>query len=195
MWEYSEEALKIMVKLFVDKLRERVAAKDYPYGNPERGQSNKIASGQLYNSITGDVEIDEQGNPVAVLEYVDYFKFVNQGRQPYTKRVPLNALLEWIDIRGLKGRNRDRRGRFRSMSNLELAWAIQTNIFKYGIRPTDIYDRGLDDLENMFADFPNNLPSNLRGAAENILEEAARDIAAFIDNQVIIEKITITDEE
>ncbi len=81
--------------------------------------------------------------------------------------------------------------RFRSMTNLELAWAIQTNIFKYGIRPTDIYDRGLDDLENIFADFPNNLPSNLRGAAENILEEAARDIAAFIDNQVIIEKITI----
>jgi hypothetical protein len=196
MWEFTEEALQILVKKFVEKLKAAVAAKRYPYGWPdEKGQSNKIATGNLYNSITGTVEIDEQGNPVAVIEYLDYFKYVNRGRRPNARRVPLNVLLDWISIRGI--RPRDNRGRFveNNLANkTKLAFGIQTNIFKYGIRPTNIYDIGLDDLENMFSDFPNNLPSDLRGPAENILREAVEDINNFIENTIEIETITIRPE-
>lgn len=196
MWEFTEEALQILVNKFVETLKRAIAAKRYPYGWPDqKGESNKIATGSLYDSIKGSVEIDENGNPVAVIEYNDYFKYVNKGRRPNVRRVPLNVLIDWITIKGI--RPRDKKGRFveNNLANkTKLAWGIQTNIFKYGIRPTNIYDIGLDDLENMFSDFPNNLPADLRGEAENILQEAVEDINNFIENTIQIETITIQPE-
>jgi hypothetical protein len=72
----------------------------------------------------------------------------------------------------LKGR--DKKGRF--IPNLSLAFAIQTNIYKYGIRPANIYDRGFDDLEDLFTNFPNNLPLELQAEAEELFEAVADDI-------------------
>ena len=93
------------------------------------------------------------------------------------RRVPLSALLNWIKIRGIKGRNN--KGRF--ITDRSLAFGIQTNIFKYGIRPTNIYDRGLDAIEDYFDDFPNNLPPEMRAVGEQLFEAVAQDINNFID--------------
>lgn len=183
MFEFTEEQLKIMIDLLVERLKKAVEAKIYPYGNPqEKGRGDKIASGQLLDSIHGGVEIDENGNPVAVLYYADYFKYVNRGRPPYVKRVPTDVLVEWIKIKGLKP-GRDKKGRFKS--NLSLAFAIQQNIFRYGIRKTNIYDRGIDDVEDYFKDFPNNLPANVRDAALKVFDAVFEDINDFIDNNLV----------
>jgi hypothetical protein len=169
----SERALQILVDLLVQYLKERLIANDYPYGNPDAyGVGNKVASGSLYNSIRGSVEIGTDGLPYAVIDYNDYLQYVQRGRPAQIKRVPISALLQWISIKGLKGR--DKKGRF--IPNLSLAFAIQTNIYKYGIRPANIYDRGFDDLEDLFTNFPNNLPLELQAEAEELFEAVADDI-------------------
>lgn len=188
MYQLTERALQLLMNLFIEKIKERLLAKDYPYGNPEvKGVGNKYASGQLYNSINGSVEIGPNGEPIAVIEYADYFNNVNFGRRAGVKRVPLSALIEWIKIRGLKGR--DKKGRFMSTTNL--AWAIQTNIFKYGVRPANIYDAGISDLEQYFNDFPNNLPPDLLAEGADIFEAVAEDINVFIEQTLTKEIETI----
>jgi hypothetical protein len=188
MYQLTERALQLLMNLFIAKIRERLLANDYPYGNPDvKGSGDKYASGQLYNSLTGSIEIGPNGEPIALIQYQDYFNNVNFGRKAGVKRVPLSALIQWIRIRGLKGR--DKKGRFMSTTNL--AWAIQTNIFKYGVRPTNIYDAGISDLEQYFDDFPNNLPPDLLAEGADIFEAVAEDINAFIEQTLTKEIETI----
>jgi hypothetical protein len=188
MYQLTERALQLLMNLFIAKIRERLLAKDYPYGNPDvKGSGDKYASGQLYNSLSGSIEIGPNGEPIALIQYQDYFNNVNFGRRAGVKRVPLSALIQWIKIRGLKGR--DKKGRFMSTTNL--AWAIQTNIFKYGVRPTNIYDAGISDLEQYFDDFPNNLPPDLLAEGEDIFEAVAEDINNFIEQTLTKEIETI----
>jgi hypothetical protein len=188
MYQLTERALQLLMNLFIAKIRERLLAKDYPYGNPDvKGSGDKYASGQLYNSLSGSIEIGPNGEPIALIQYADYFNNVNFGRRAGVKRVPLSALMQWIKVRGLKGR--DKKGRFMSTTNL--AWAIQTNIFRYGVRPTNIYDAGISDLEQYFDDFPNNLPPDLLAAGADIFEAVAEDINVFIDQTLTKEIQTI----
>jgi hypothetical protein len=188
MYQLTERALQLLMNLFIAKIRERLLAKDYPYGNPDvKGSGDKYASGQLYNSLSGSIEIGPNGEPIALIQYQDYFNNVNFGRKAGVKRVPLSALMQWIKVRGLKGR--DKKGRFMSTTNL--AWAIQTNIFKYGVRPTNIYDAGISDLEQYFDDFPNNLPPDLLAEGADIFEAVAEDINNFIEQTLTKEIETI----
>lgn len=192
MFELTEEALELLVKKFVEEIKKQIATKQFPYApgydgkGTQRGVGDKIATGQLYDSIQGSVTQTPDG-PVAELEYADYFKYVNEGRRPERKRVPISVLLEWIKIRGVRFRNE--RGRFRRGSNLNMAFAIQKNIYKYGIKPANIYDKGLDGIEDYFNDFPNNLPPELRQAGEQLFEAMANDINVFLD-QTITKEIT-----
>jgi hypothetical protein len=188
MYQLTERALQLLMNLFIAKIRERLLANDYPYGNPDvKGSGDKYASGQLYNSLSGSIEIGPNGEPIALIQYQDYFNNVNFGRRAGVKRVPLSALMQWIKVRGLKGR--DKKGRFMSTTNL--AWAIQTNIFKYGVRPTNIYDAGISDLEQYFDDFPYNLPPDLLAEGEDIFEAVAEDINNFIEQTLTKEIETI----
>lgn len=181
MFELTEQALEFLVNQFVIKLKERIARQAYPYGNPDvKGIGNKIASGSLYESISGSVEIGTDGIPYAVITYNDYLKYVQRGRGINVKRVPLQALLNWINIRGIQVQ--DIRGN--NIPPLSLAFAIQTNIYRYGIRPADIYDRGIDDLEDLFNDFPNNLPPELQLVANELFEEVSNDINIFIEQTI-----------
>jgi hypothetical protein len=190
MFELTEAALKVLIDKFVEEIKKQIAAKQYPYGNPEKGLGDKIATGQLYDSIQGDVEMGPHG-PIAVLSYADYFKNVNLGRRKGVGKVPLSQLLAWIKVRGIKGRNK--KGQF--MKNTSLAFAMQTNIFKYGIRPTNIYDRGLDGIEDMFNNYPHNLPQELREVGEHLFDAMANDINVFIDQSITKELESISTTE
>jgi hypothetical protein len=184
MFELTEEALQKLGTLFVKMMKKKIKEKIYPYGNPQSGVGDKFATGNLYNSLTATV-MPKGDDFELVITYADYFKYVNEGRRPERKKVPLTALLEWIKIRGIKGRNK--KGRF--MKNLSLAFAIQTNIFKYGIRPANIYDKGLDSLEEIFE----NPPPELREAYQNLYAAIENDVVNFVDANIVskeIEKIT-----
>lgn len=177
MFELTEEALQVLINKFVENIKKQIATAQFPYGHPAKGVGDKIATGRLYDSIQGNVEIGADGNPYAVLYYADYFPYVNRGRRKELKRVPLSALLEWIKVKGIKGKNK--KGRF--IKNLNLAFAIQANIYKYGIRPANIYDKGLDGVEDLFDDFPNNLPPEMIAVGEKLFEAVAKDINLFIE--------------
>jgi hypothetical protein len=70
------------------------------------------------------------------------------------------------------------------MSTESFAWAIQTNIYKFGIRPTRIFDKRYDGLEYYFEDFPNNLPPDVVFTAMELYDAITDDINNLIDNTI-----------
>ncbi len=78
------------------------------------------------------------------------------GRKPGARKVPISALIKWIKRYRLKlnVQKRDARGRFRKIDiNINsLAFAIQTSIFKKGIKPKrKLFDDFLDGKEDIIA--------------------------------------------
>lgn len=204
-YKLTEQQLKIMMSLLVEEIKKKIDTQ-YPYGRGNyAGEDTKIASGQLYDSIQYDVEIDTDETPFAILYYADYFKYVNRGRpaglgatgeflgksgQKKTPKlsakagaVPIPALVRWISIKGINVQ--DARGK--DISPLNLAFAMRRNIYKYGIRKTNIYNGALDSIEDIFEDFPNNLPDYLRGEAQEVIADVAKDINIFLEQMIKLE--------
>ena len=176
-YEQTERALKKFGELFTDYIKKGLTQKQFPYGNPnERGLGNKVASGKLMNSIGYEIGVGDNGSPILIISYIDYFENVNLGRRPEKKKVPITALLNWIKVRGLKGRNK--KGQF--IPNLSFAFAIQTNIFKFGIRPANIYDKGLDELFN----FIDNPPAELADEWQDVYDMIAEDVNMFLEKTI-----------
>ena len=181
----TERALNELGKLFVRSLKDQIELKKYPYGFPKRGDGDKVASGKLLESISYNIVVGTDGEPIIQLNYQDYLKYVNRGRKKEAKKVPISPLLEWISIRGI--RPRDRRGRFvenNLQNRTKLAFAIQTNIYKYGIRKTNIFDESYDGLDYYFEDFPNNLPPDVVFTANELYTSIADDINNFLENKI-----------
>jgi len=186
MFELTDAALQRLGTIFINFYKQKLQQKIYPYapgyngGGTTRGMSNKVATGQLLNSLTATVVRTPQGSQL-VITYMDYFEAVNLGRRPEKKKVPITALLDWIKIRGIKGRNK--RGRF--IPNLSLAFAIQTNIYKYGIAPSNIYDKARDSFEDLLE----NPPTEFRDEYESLYEAIGRDVENLMD-RVITKEFT-----
>lgn len=177
MYELSEDALRDIGALFVEMMKKKIQEKIYPYGNPDsKGVGNKVATGHLLNSLTSSIEMTSNG-PQLTITYADYFKYVNLGRRPGKRKVPIKSILDWIKIRGIKGR--DKKGRF--IKSLSFAFAIQTNIFKYGVRPANIYDKGLNELEDIF----DNPPAELQEAYNELYAAIENDVTNFIEANII----------
>ena len=175
-YQQTERALKRFGELFTDYIKEGLTRNDFPYGNPERGMGNKVASGKLKNSIGYEVITGNDGSPTLVLSYVDYFENVNYGRRPKKKKVPIKALLDWIKIRGIAAQNNNGI----PIPPLSLAFAIQTNIYKFGIRPAYIYDKGLDAL----LDFVESPPPELADEWQDVYDMIAEDVNMFLEKTI-----------
>ncbi len=81
-----------------------------------------------------------QGETVIQVLAEEYSKWVQSGRLPGKRGVPIDVLEKWIISRGLTGR--DKRGRF--IKRRSFAFAIQNNIKKFGIRPSNFLDVALE---------------------------------------------------
>jgi hypothetical protein len=81
----------------------------------------KVASGSLINSINYRLQDTAQGINVILLAN-DYLKYVDEGRKPGTYP-PIQAIQRWVSIKGIPK---------------QAAWAIRTNIYKFGIKPTNV---------------------------------------------------------
>lgn len=91
----------------------------------------KQASGRLINSI--DYKIREDAREILiVIESEDYLKWVDEGRKRGTYP-PIRPLIEWVNIKGLP---------------IRAAYGIQKNIFKFGIKPTNVIQRVINEFEN-----------------------------------------------
>lgn len=89
-----------------------------------------IATGELKDSIEATVE-DYTGGFKIVGRYLYYGDYVNSGRPPGTKKVPLDALINWIRVKKIN---------LNGKREKDVAFAIQTAIFKKGI-PSDGDDK------------------------------------------------------
>lgn len=122
------------------KFKQALEERRYPFGfGKYKGLSNKVASGTLRNSVTVTTKDTEYGGTLSIA-MSDYGQWVQSGRLPGKKGVPIDAIEKWIRSRGLKGR--DKKGRF--ITNRSFAFGIQKNIKKFGIRPSNWYDVAIE---------------------------------------------------
>jgi hypothetical protein len=144
--------LKKLAPIIEQIVKQTLSEKRYPFGyDKNRGLSNKVASGKLRNSIKA-VQTDKNtimvygpgGKPLNQT-YGDWGGKgdVNIGRKKGLKGVPIDALEAWITQRGLKGR--DKKGKF--ITKRSFAFAIQQNIKKFGIKPSNFVEISIDVLE------------------------------------------------
>jgi len=104
-------------------------------------RQGKIASGDLLDSIQGEVVVTGDGFQIQATGN-EYAIFINKGRRPNTKRVPLDALIEWIRVKGLSS----------GLDVERLAFAIQQSIYKKGIKPVPIIDQTIEEVLDVFGD-------------------------------------------
>ena len=165
----TESALKQLGKLFVERMKNEIKKKQYPYApgfagdRPTTGKGDKYASGALYNSLAYQV-FQADGQPALKLIYNDYFERVNIGIKPSKKYGQgksmgsgnggtspfIQALLGWMTLRNIRPKNK--KGKF--IPKLGVALAIRKNIFRYGIAPAGFYDKTQDKLEKLFENPP-----------------------------------------
>ena len=128
-------------------MKKTLEQKRYPFGFAKfRGTGNKVASGKLRDSIQVQVKKVNENETIIQVLAEEYSKWVQSGRAPGKKGVPISALEKWIKDRGLTGRNK--KGQF--INRRSFAFAIQNNIKKFGIRPSNFLDVALE----MIADDP-----------------------------------------
>jgi hypothetical protein len=140
-----EQLSPIIEQIFKQVLSEQ----RYPYGVKGK-KGNKVASGKLRDSIKAvptdqnTIEILGPGGKPLNLTYGDWGGNgdVNTGRKKGLTGVPIEVIEKWIDQRGLRGR--DKKGKF--IKKRSFAFAIQTNIKKFGIRASNFVEISLDVL-------------------------------------------------
>lgn len=133
-------------------IKQTLSEKRYPFGfGKYKGVSDKVATGTLKNSIQAvakdnTIVVYGPGGKMLNQTYGDWGGRgdVNIGRKAGLRGVPIEALEKWIKARGLKGR--DKKGKFITVRNF--AFAIQTNIKKFGIRPSNYIEFSVETLLN-----------------------------------------------
>ena len=139
--------------------------------NLTKGKKN--VTKELYNSL--DYNININPNNVNVLfSMEDYGAFQDLGvsgikkkyNTPYsytTKMPPTKAFSQWVVRKGLEGTRDKKTGRFLTRKSLQ--YAVATNIFKYGIKPSMFFTK---PFEKAFK----NLPSELQDSFVTDIENA-----------------------
>jgi len=142
--------LEKIAPVLEDIVRRALYKQDYPFGTDANGfttlgKSNKIASSSLANSVEVQISKDTQGNYTLSILMEEYWKWVQSGRLPGKKGVPVDSLIQWIKDRGLQGRDK-KTGRF--ITQRSFAFAIQTTIKKFGIRPSNFLDSVFEEISS-----------------------------------------------
>lgn len=132
--------LERVAPILEEIIKESLEEKRYPFG-VSGGKGNKVASGKLRDSVT---VTSSQNSGVTELQVMmeEYSQWVQSGRLPGKKFVPVGEIEKWIKQRGLKGR--DKKGKF--ITNRSFAFAITRNINKFGIRPSNFIDVSLEKI-------------------------------------------------
>ena len=88
------------------------------------------------DEVVKTIEFKEVNN-VFVLIANDYYTYVDTGRRPRARKVPITDLIKWIKDKKIRTTNIN-----------SLAFAIQTSIYKHGIKGK----RYADEVEDVVAD-------------------------------------------
>lgn len=145
-----DKAMMYLASQFEEALKQSLA-KPYPFApgythqRQPFGQRNmKIQTGALYKSI--NVTFNVQQNMI-VVSMLDYWADVNYGRKP-GKYVPIKPLMKWIRAKGFNKSKET--GKFQKFNIKGMAFAVSTNIKKFGIASTYFYDNAYKIFKNRF---------------------------------------------
>lgn len=179
--EYSQKFVKIIQdELMESKYKFAPGYFGNAYSNGRKSQyggvGNKVASGGLLNSV----EAVYKGNGVVQIFMAAYWRYVDEGRNAGKKimrrkksktgkdyqqtdwegRPPTSALLPWIQKRfGLSGKDADR-----------AAFAIATNIARFGIQKTNFFENASIKIEDEIAsNFPDQADDLIGDFFDNML--------------------------
>ena len=109
--------------------------------------ADKDATGALARSI--DYELIETLDKISVgIKAEKYLAVVDGGRRKGAKPPPSDAIVKWMKVKGIKGRN-PKTGRFQSQKST--AFAIARGISKNGIKPTFVIKKSLRKLKSLQA--------------------------------------------
>lgn len=136
--------LEAVAPLIEQIIKDSLSQKVYPFGFAKyKGLGNKVASGKLRDSVKV-VPVEKNDRTILQIYMEEYGQWVQSGRLPNKGKVPISAIEQWIKDRKLQGR--DKKGRF--IKRRSFAFAIQTNIKKFGIRPSNFLDKSIDKIIN-----------------------------------------------
>lgn len=111
----------------------------------ELKDAGKEATGRLAKSI--DYELIETLDKISVgIKALDYFEFVDSGRRKGAKAPPADAIVKWMKVKGIKGRDK-KTGRFQTQK--QTAFIIARGISKNGIKPTFVVKKSLRKLKSL----------------------------------------------
>jgi hypothetical protein len=93
-------------------------------------RARKDATGQLIRSLNYKIVEDAEIIRIEILS-APYLEWVDKGRKRGTYP-PIKPLIQWANIKGLPE---------------QAAWAVRQNIFKFGIKPTNVIQRVVNEFE------------------------------------------------
>lgn len=106
--------------------------------------ADKVATGKLAKSV--DYELIEALDTISVaITALDYFDVVDGGRRKGAKAPPTDAIIKWMKVRKIKGR--DKRGRF--IKDKSTAFLMARAIGKNGIKPTFVLKKSIRKLKSL----------------------------------------------
>jgi hypothetical protein len=109
--------------------------------------AGKEATGDLARSV--GYELIETLDTIAIgIVALPYFDNVDSGRRKGAKPPPTGPIIDWMKVKGIKGRN-PKTGKF--ISQKSAAFAIARGIGKNGIKPTNVVKKSLRKLKSLQA--------------------------------------------
>ena len=127
--------IETIANVIDDVLKGLMDEKIYPYSAKNRfGVGNKVATGSLRASIMV-VPTSRKGEIVFELFANDYFQWVQSGRAPGKKGVPIDAILDWMSARGIMATDVSN-VKYKSLqSQVSTAYIINKSRMKKGKHP------------------------------------------------------------
>jgi len=104
------------------------------------------------SGFVGKTKVTPNRDGIAI-ELPKYAEFIDKGRKPFAKKVPIAELIKWVKRYRLAGRNK-KSGKFQKASSQSvnsMAYAIQRAIWKKGIMARPFIDASLEFAEQELA--------------------------------------------
>lgn len=130
------------------------------------------ATGTLISSFESKFVLSEDKSELQIL-FEDYGIFLDRGRRKGVRKVPISALIDWIQTKGIASGDKEVRS---------MAFAIQTKIFKEGI-PTkgSLRFSKTGKRVGWFSSVLDKEEENIQGILTDL---AGEDVQITLDNKV-----------
>jgi len=145
---YLKQIADLLYDAIYDQLNVKYRSEGF-YGGFKRGNSPRIASKQMINSLSVEVIQDfSEGEPIIVATFNTDPEFlpeiIDQGRRPSLRYPPLEAIKRWIKVKPVYWRNE--RGRFTRASENSKAFLIARSIKEKGYKGINFFEKAQNQV-------------------------------------------------